>query len=160
MSGAPHHLVLKLPVMFFKFMEPVTMTSQDFFQRWKQLQTWVILYLEPTSALTISSDEFLLCSFDFWGVLYVRMYVYYDMYIHTYTLWLCRSTQEAQRIFPAKFPIEKEKSGAKVTVWCILYITTAHSSYSRGIQDGWLACPSPHLLAKSIYEKFRPPYFP
>jgi AP-2 complex subunit alpha len=63
MSGAPHHLVLKLPVMFFKFMEPVTMTSQDFFQRWKQLQT---------------------------------------------------STQEAQRIFPAKFPIEKEKSGAKL----------------------------------------------
>ena len=26
---------------------------------------------------------------------------------------------------------------------------TAHFSYSRGIQDGWLACPSPHLLAKS-----------
>jgi AP-2 complex subunit alpha len=63
MSGAPHHLVLKLPVMLFKFMEPVNMTSQDFFQRWKQLQT---------------------------------------------------STQEAQRIFPAKFPIEKEKSGTKL----------------------------------------------
>ena len=26
---------------------------------------------------------------------------------------------------------------------------TAHSSYSQGIHDGWLACPSPNLLAKS-----------
>ncbi|CAI8036926.1 hypothetical protein GBAR_LOCUS20684, partial [Geodia barretti] len=24
-------------------------------------------------------------------------------------------------------------------------IFTAHSSYSQGIQDGWLVCPSPHL---------------
>ncbi|CAI8045171.1 hypothetical protein GBAR_LOCUS25003 [Geodia barretti] len=28
-------------------------------------------------------------------------------------------------------------------------ICTALSSYSQGIQDGWLACPSLHLLAKS-----------
>ena len=26
---------------------------------------------------------------------------------------------------------------------------TALSSYSQGIRDGWLVCPSPHLLAKS-----------
>ena len=36
-SGAPHHLVLKLPVMAYKFIEPVIMNSQEFFQRWKQL---------------------------------------------------------------------------------------------------------------------------
>ncbi|CAI8017316.1 hypothetical protein GBAR_LOCUS10531, partial [Geodia barretti] len=30
-----------------------------------------------------------------------------------------------------------------------LVIDTAHSSYIRAIQDGWLACPSLHLLAKS-----------
>ena len=29
------------------------------------------------------------------------------------------------------------------------YSFTAHSRYSQGIQDGWLACPSPNLLVKS-----------
>jgi AP-2 complex subunit alpha len=35
-TGA-HSLLVKLPIMITKFIEPVTMSSQDFFQRWKQL---------------------------------------------------------------------------------------------------------------------------
>ena len=31
----------------------------------------------------------------------------------------------------------------------MVYNTIALSSYSQSTQDGWLACPSPHLLVKS-----------
>jgi len=37
LSGAPHQLLLQLPVYFTKFMEPSIMGSTDFFTRWKQL---------------------------------------------------------------------------------------------------------------------------
>ncbi|XP_077476229.1 AP-2 complex subunit alpha-2-like [Stigmatopora argus] len=36
-GGAPQNICIKLPVMLNKFFEPTEMTSQDFFQRWKQL---------------------------------------------------------------------------------------------------------------------------
>ncbi|XP_061669495.1 AP-2 complex subunit alpha-2-like isoform X1 [Syngnathoides biaculeatus] len=36
-GGAPQTLSIKLPVMLNKFFQPTPMTSQDFFQRWKQL---------------------------------------------------------------------------------------------------------------------------
>ena len=42
-GGTPHHLLLKLPVMINKFCEPTTMTSQDFFKRWKQLSGCVLV---------------------------------------------------------------------------------------------------------------------
>ena len=43
-------------------------------------------------------------------------------------------------------------SGCGELVWRMAIIAsennfTAHSSYSQTIQDGWLACPSLHLLA-------------
>ncbi|XP_077419290.1 AP-2 complex subunit alpha-2-like isoform X1 [Vanacampus margaritifer] len=36
-GGAPQSISIKLPVMLNKFFQPTEMTSQDFFQRWKQL---------------------------------------------------------------------------------------------------------------------------
>ena len=33
------------------------------------------------------------------------------------TSYYCSASQEAQKIFPAKYPIEKESSGAKVGSW-------------------------------------------
>ncbi len=37
LTGAPHRLVLKLPVFITKFMESSMMSATDFFSRWKQL---------------------------------------------------------------------------------------------------------------------------
>uniref|UniRef100_A0A8C5H2B9 AP-2 complex subunit alpha n=1 Tax=Gouania willdenowi TaxID=441366 RepID=A0A8C5H2B9_GOUWI len=36
-GGNPQHIAVKLPVMLNKFFQPTEMTSQDYFQRWKQL---------------------------------------------------------------------------------------------------------------------------
>ncbi|XP_057700779.1 AP-2 complex subunit alpha-2-like isoform X2 [Corythoichthys intestinalis] len=36
-GGTPQNISIKLPVMLNKFFQPTEMTSQDFFQRWKQL---------------------------------------------------------------------------------------------------------------------------
>uniref|UniRef100_A0A3Q2Y4R3 AP-2 complex subunit alpha n=1 Tax=Hippocampus comes TaxID=109280 RepID=A0A3Q2Y4R3_HIPCM len=36
-GGAPQNISVQLPVMLNKFFQPTEMTSQDFFQRWKQL---------------------------------------------------------------------------------------------------------------------------
>lgn len=36
-GGTLQNIAVKLPVMLNKFFQPTEMTSQDFFQRWKQL---------------------------------------------------------------------------------------------------------------------------
>lgn len=36
-GGALQNIAVKLPVMLNKFFQPTEMTSEDFFQRWKQL---------------------------------------------------------------------------------------------------------------------------
>ena len=71
-GGTPHHLLLKLPVMINKFCEPTTMTSQDFFKRWKQLSG---------------------------------------------------PSQESQRIFSAKLPMDKEAISSKLLGYGISVIT-------------------------------------
>ncbi|MED6251368.1 AP-2 complex subunit alpha-2 [Ataeniobius toweri] len=38
-GGTLQNIAVKLPVMLNKFFQPTEMTSQDFFQRWKQLGT-------------------------------------------------------------------------------------------------------------------------
>jgi AP-2 complex subunit alpha len=64
-DGGPMCIVLRLPVLLNKFLEPLSsMSASDFFQRWKQLGD--------------------------------------------------KQDQEAQSIFDAKFPIEKDSAGAKL----------------------------------------------
>ena len=40
--------------------------------------------------------------------------IVYDVIVYDVILCHCRATQEAQKIFPAKHPIDKEPTSAKV----------------------------------------------
>uniref|UniRef100_A0A3B3ZYE0 AP-2 complex subunit alpha n=1 Tax=Periophthalmus magnuspinnatus TaxID=409849 RepID=A0A3B3ZYE0_9GOBI len=46
-GGALQNLTLKLPVTINKFFQPTEMTSQDFFQRWKQLRSALLDNVDP-----------------------------------------------------------------------------------------------------------------
>lgn len=97
-GGVPQSHVLKLPLMIHKLSEPTEMTSTDFFTRWKNLPRLVVY----TCRSQVSTQ-----------ILHSCMIQSTLLLLST----VCCSGDEAQSIFNANFPIDKEAAETKVHIY-------------------------------------------
>lgn len=90
-SNVLQKLNMKLPVTINKFFEPTVMNSEAFFTRWKNLNKYV------------SHSQNLL-------------HLYLQSVIVNSYFFVSSPSQEAQKIFKAKYPMDTEATKAKVGV--------------------------------------------